>query len=106
MRAKTIKSEWCSLRFLCELGEFCVEPSSQITAAAYPTQSSQSTERSRKGRVKRAAMRALTAALILGALLSSVALPGPPVDWSKGVVDTLIKKNPTGESWKGWGYAK
>ena len=29
-----------------------------------------------------------------------------PIDWSVAVVDSTIKRNPTGESFKGWGYAK
>jgi unsaturated rhamnogalacturonyl hydrolase len=29
-----------------------------------------------------------------------------PTDWSVAVVDSTIKRNPTGESFKGWGYAK
>src|SRR6184192_585239 len=29
-----------------------------------------------------------------------------PVDWSVRVVESTIKRNPTGESFKGWGYAK
>ena len=32
--------------------------------------------------------------------------PAPPVDWSKAVVDSTIKRFPTAESLKGWGYAK
>jgi unsaturated rhamnogalacturonyl hydrolase len=31
---------------------------------------------------------------------------GAPTDWSVAVVDSTIKRNPTGESFKGWGYAK
>jgi len=27
-------------------------------------------------------------------------------DWSKAVVESTMKRYPTGESWKGWGYAK
>ena len=27
-------------------------------------------------------------------------------DWSVAVVESTIKRNPTGESFKGWGYAK
>jgi len=27
-------------------------------------------------------------------------------DWSKAIVESTIKRNPTGESFKGWGYAK
>jgi unsaturated rhamnogalacturonyl hydrolase len=30
----------------------------------------------------------------------------PPTDWSVAVVESTIKRNPTGESFKGWGYAK
>jgi unsaturated rhamnogalacturonyl hydrolase len=29
-----------------------------------------------------------------------------PTDWSVAVVESTIKRNPTGESFKGWGYAK
>ncbi len=32
--------------------------------------------------------------------------PTPPTDWSVAVVESTIKRNPTGESFKGWGYAK
>src|SRR5437588_1210186 len=32
--------------------------------------------------------------------------PTPPIDWSVAVVESTIKRNPTGESFKGWGYAK
>ena len=27
-------------------------------------------------------------------------------DWSVALVESTIKRYPTGESWKGWGYAK
>src|SRR5436190_1739169 len=27
-------------------------------------------------------------------------------DWSKAIVESTMKRYPTGESWKGWGYAK
>jgi unsaturated rhamnogalacturonyl hydrolase len=27
-------------------------------------------------------------------------------DWSKAIVESTLKRYPTGESWKGWGYAK
>src|ERR1700741_1428940 len=30
----------------------------------------------------------------------------PSLDWSVSVVESTIKRNPTGESFKGWGYAK
>ena len=30
----------------------------------------------------------------------------PRTDWSVAVVESTIKRNPTGESFKGWGYAK
>jgi unsaturated rhamnogalacturonyl hydrolase len=30
----------------------------------------------------------------------------PATDWSVAVVESTIKRNPTGESFKGWGYAK
>jgi unsaturated rhamnogalacturonyl hydrolase len=30
----------------------------------------------------------------------------PQTDWSKAVVESTMKRYPTGESWKGWGYAK
>src|ERR1051325_10169089 len=33
-------------------------------------------------------------------------LPTPPIDWSVAVVESTIKRNPTGDSFKGWGYAK
>src|SRR5499433_1541458 len=29
-----------------------------------------------------------------------------PTDWSAAIVESTIKRNPTGESFKGWGYAK
>src|SRR5438445_2232041 len=29
-----------------------------------------------------------------------------PIDWSVAVIESTIKRNPTGESFKGWGYAK
>lgn len=32
--------------------------------------------------------------------------PSPKRDWSVAVVESTIKRNPTGESFKGWGYAK
>lgn len=32
--------------------------------------------------------------------------PVPSTDWSVAVVESTIKRNPTGESFKGWGYAK
>ena len=32
--------------------------------------------------------------------------PAAPIDWSVAVVESTIKRNPTGESFKGWGYAK
>ena len=32
--------------------------------------------------------------------------PTPSIDWSVAVVESTIKRNPTGESFKGWGYAK
>jgi unsaturated rhamnogalacturonyl hydrolase len=34
------------------------------------------------------------------------ALSPPSTDWSVAVVESTIKRNPTGESFKGWGYAK
>src|SRR5438046_9620044 len=33
-------------------------------------------------------------------------LSPPATDWSVSVVESTIKRNPTGESFKGWGYAK
>lgn len=36
----------------------------------------------------------------------TAALPSVPTDWSVAVVESTIKRNPTGESFKGWGYAK
>ena len=33
-------------------------------------------------------------------------IAAPLTDWSVAVVDSTIKRNPTGESFKGWGYAK
>ncbi len=32
--------------------------------------------------------------------------PAAPIDWSVALVESTIKRNPTGESFKGWGYAK
>src|SRR6185369_12913091 len=32
--------------------------------------------------------------------------PSAKTDWSVAVVESTIKRNPTGESFKGWGYAK
>src|SRR4051794_10242407 len=37
--------------------------------------------------------------------ISAVRKPANP-DWSVAVVESTIKRNPTGESFKGWGYAK
>src|ERR1041384_5720958 len=38
--------------------------------------------------------------------LTRILHPTPPIDWSVAVVESTIKRNPTGESFKGWGYAK
>src|SRR5260370_11567498 len=54
-------------------------------------------------------VRLILAILITIATLSRVtpASPLPPnTDWSKAVVDSTIKRFPTAESLKGWGYAK
>ena len=64
-------------------------------------------------------MRLLIATMTLLCVLLQVALALPnrstrtntksasaPIDWSVSVVDSTIKRNPTGESFKGWGYAK
>src|SRR6266446_3194433 len=37
---------------------------------------------------------------------SVIASTPPNTDWSKAVVESTIKRNPTAESLKGWGYAK
>ncbi|HJZ82278.1 MAG TPA: hypothetical protein VKD91_18095, partial [Pyrinomonadaceae bacterium] len=37
---------------------------------------------------------------------NSSARRGAPTDWSKAIVESTMKRYPTGESWKGWGYAK
>src|SRR5262249_53195247 len=39
-------------------------------------------------------------------LASRSSSPPANPDWSVAVVDSTIKRNPTGESFKGWGYAK
>jgi hypothetical protein len=36
----------------------------------------------------------------------SVGVTAPPVDWSREVIESTIKRYPTAESLKGWGYAK
>jgi unsaturated rhamnogalacturonyl hydrolase len=36
---------------------------------------------------------------------SAKRVPAAP-DWSKAIVESTMKRYPTGESWKGWGYAK
>src|SRR5437016_9129639 len=63
---------------------------------------------------KRAAVFLILAAM----MLSTLTLPAStkavvtkkaataPIDWSVAVVESTIKRNPTGESFKGWGYAK
>jgi unsaturated rhamnogalacturonyl hydrolase len=50
----------------------------------------------------RAALTTLIAAVVWGQALASPA----PADWSKAVVESTMKRFPTAESLKGWGYAK
>jgi len=43
----------------------------------------------------------------IGLNQSAAARPAPAkTDWSVALVESTIKRYPTGESWKGWGYAK
>ena len=44
---------------------------------------------------------ASTAVILFSQLVSAA-----PTDWSKELVDSTIKRYPTAESLKGWGYAK
>ena len=53
--------------------------------------------------------------VLVGMVLSALPIVAPtkaaikkakPTDWSVAVVESTIKRNPTGESFKGWGYAK
>ena len=48
----------------------------------------------------------ITGTVLCTTLLISSIFASPPIDWSKGIVESNIRRNPTGESWKGWGYAK
>src|SRR5215207_2195571 len=48
--------------------------------------------------------RAIAAALIAAVLITPTALAAN--DWSKLMVDSTIKRHPTAESLKGWGYAR
>src|SRR5438552_17271300 len=52
--------------------------------------------------------RVIIAALILVFIFtqSVIASTPPNTDWSKAVVESTIKRYPTAESLKGWGYAK
>src|ERR1051326_7292616 len=57
--------------------------------------------------------RIVAAATLLGfsfqiavAFPGKITRPSPPTDPSIAVVESTIKRNPTGESFKGWGYAK
>jgi unsaturated rhamnogalacturonyl hydrolase len=46
---------------------------------------------------------------LVAALPTRTIPPGthsPSTDWSVAIVESTIKRNPTGESFKGWGYAK
>jgi len=43
---------------------------------------------------------------MLAAMLYCHVVSAVTTDWSKKLVESNIKRNPTGESWKGWGYAK
>src|SRR5215210_6287003 len=65
----------------------------------------------------RVAFATLIAAVIWGQALASPAATGArgfaaatakpaPADWSKAVVESTLKRFPTAESLKGWGYAK
>src|SRR4051812_29938464 len=95
-----------SLRPLCVLGELCVQSARLVIAKDTFMQSSQSSQRpQRRCKVTTGFNSIITAFLLITFSINCVPA-APPMDWSKGVVDTLIKKNPTGESWKGWGYAK
>ena len=48
----------------------------------------------------------LSQAATVGAARRSVPPPAATTDWSKAVVESTIKRFPTAESLKGWGYAK
>src|ERR1051326_3784681 len=62
--------------------------------------------------------KAASCLILVAMMLSTLILPAStkkavarnaapaPVDWSVAVVESTIKRNPTGESFKGWGYAK
>jgi unsaturated rhamnogalacturonyl hydrolase len=53
-------------------------------------------------------------ALALAWFINATAIAGPlnakprpaQTDWSKAIVESTMKRYPTGDSWKGWGYAK
>src|SRR5438067_5692878 len=63
---------------------------------------------------KRTAAFLILVAMMLSTLTLPVAMKAAvvrkaataPIDWSVAVVESTIKRNPTGESFKGWGYAK
>src|SRR2546430_2310828 len=62
--------------------------------------------------------RAAAFLMLVAMMLSTLTLPASTkaavarkaatasIDWSVAVVESTIKRNPTGESFKGWGYAK
>src|SRR5436190_5138832 len=57
--------------------------------------------------MKPAKLMIATALLLCFWLPPGIALSKQPLtDWSVAVVESTIKRNPTGESFKGWGYAK
>lgn len=51
-------------------------------------------------------MAVLSQATIASANTLRRQIPSPPMDWSRQVVESTIKRFPTAESLKGWGYAK